>query len=445
MNNLREQVMKGKIKYVLIIVGLFFNLIASAANENNIIKLHVGSIKTIEVGSVIRVAVGIDNLLATSILDNGELLLIPKMPGETDIQIWKEGERVLNYRVVITASNTSEDVNNIRDILSDFTNVRVRSVNGLIILEGTVLPNRYEVFKAISSSFSGVVSKVVATEFMMKDMINFKVQVLEINKNYAKNVGIAWGRSTAGPNIGFVKNFNSNGRYAVTNPDDEFGKGLFDPENPTIGFSEESSFTFFGIASSLSSRINLLAEDGAARILAEPSLSTRSGETAKFHSGGQYPLAVLNEFGQPVVEMQDYGIKLNIEPLSDLNGNIVSKIGAEMSTIDFSTIVNGVPGMLIRETESVVNMRSGETLVISGLVQITDSKAVEKVPFLGDIPILGELFKSSNFNENKTELIILVTPIIVTPNQALPERFEKHLKSIRTVLSQSSIEDDLLN
>jgi pilus assembly protein CpaC len=122
---------------------------------------------------------------------------------------------------------------------------------------------------------------------------------------------------------------------------------------------------------------------------------------ASFHSGGSYPLAILNEFGQPVVEMQDYGIRLDIEPMSDENNNIVSLIRAEMSSLDFSTVVNGVPGLLTRTTESVVNLRANETLIISGLVQTTDSKAVEKVPFLGDIPIFGELFKSKGFNEKK--------------------------------------------
>jgi pilus assembly protein CpaC len=152
----------------------------------------------------------------------------------------------------------------------------------------------------------------------------------------------------------------------------------------------------------------------------------------------------LNEFGQPVVEMQDYGIRLDIEPMSDENNNIVSLIRAEMSSLDFSTVVNGVPGLLTRTTESVVNLRANETLIISGLVQTTDSKAVEKVPFLGDIPIFGELFKSKGFNEKKTELIVLVTPSIVEPNQALPEHLEQHLKSIQKVLGQSNIEDELL-
>lgn len=425
-----------------LIVLMLFALKANSAQEQEIIRLHIGSIKTVEVGKVLRVAVGLEQLLATSILDNGELLLIPKSAGETDLKIWKAGERVLNFRVIITTSNTDNYINDIRDVLSDFTKVTARSVNGLVILEGEVVPQRFELFNSIAANFQGVVNKVSPTSLVMKDMINFKIQVLEINKNYAKNVGISWDRSIAGPSIGFVKNFRTNGRFAVTNG--ELSEQVFSADAPLIGLDDGSSFSFLGIASSIQSSINLLKEDGAARVLAEPQLSTRSGEVASFHSGGSFPLAILNEFGQPVVELQDFGIRLEIAPTSDSNGNIVSTISTEMSSIDFSTIVNGVPGLLSRSTQSVVNLRSNETLVISGLVQTSDSKAVEKVPFLGDIPILGELFKSKSFNENKTELIILVTPTIVTPNAALPAHLEKHIESIQKVLGQSKIEDELL-
>jgi pilus assembly protein CpaC len=274
---------------IIIMLTLFvFNV--HSKNNQETIKLHVGAIKTVNVGKVSRVAVGIESLLATSILDNGELLLIPKNAGETDLKIWKVGERLVNLRIIITAGNTASYIDDIRAVIRDFEKVSARSVNGLIVLEGEVTPQRYELFNNVISSFDGVVNKVLPTALVMKAMINFKIQVLEVNKNYAKNVGIAWDRSMEGPNIGFVKNFRTNGRYAVSNG--TLGDTLFDSENPIIGFSDESSYSFLGIASSLSSRINLLKEDGAARILAEPQISTRNGEVASFHSGGSYPLAI---------------------------------------------------------------------------------------------------------------------------------------------------------
>jgi len=423
---------------------MFYASNVSAQKGQKVISLHVGSVKTLDVGKVVRVAIGLDSILGSSILENGQLLLIPKAPGETDIHIWKKGERFESFRVLITASNTVRGLRTLRKVLSSFENVSAKEVDGIFVLEGKVSPDRFDMYQEIISQFPSVISLVTAENVIMRDMINFKIQVLEVNKNYAKNLGIAWNRAAAGPNIGFVKNFRANGRYVLLNEEDPIGGDLFNPDAPVIGFNDESSYSFLGIVFGLSSQINLLKEDGAARTLAEPYLSTRSGEAATFHSGGSYPLAVLNEFGQPVVQMQDYGIQLSIEPISDEKGNIISSISAEMSTLDFSTIVNGVPGLLTRETESVVNLKSGDTMIISGLVQLSDSKAVEKIPILGDIPILGELFTSKNFNENKTELIILVTPQIVSPDYTIPKGLEKHIDSLKKVLSKSKIEDELL-
>ncbi|MCO7223839.1 type II and III secretion system protein family protein [Pleionea sp. CnH1-48] len=428
--------------HFLVIFLILFSVSSSAASRLKSIKLHVGSVKTLAVGDVVRVAVGRDQILGTSILDNGELLLIPKEAGETDLHIWKKGERKLSYRVSITAANMRQQVRTIKNVMRSFRNIEVRDYNGIVIVEGKVDPKKYDMFQGTLSQFPGVVSLVEPEDVVIKDMIRLSVQVLEVNKNYAKNLGIKWDRAIAGPTVSYLQHFNPNRRYMTINE-----ASGFDPDDvaAAIGFNSASGYTYTGIATSIMSQINILQEDGAARTLAEPSLSTRSGEAATFHSGGEYPLAVLNEFGQPVVEMQDYGVQLDIEPMSDENGNIISKISAEMSTIDFSTIVNGVPGLLKRKTESVVNLKSGETIAISGLLQSSDSKAVEKMPFLGDIPILGELFKSKNFSENRTELIILVTPHIVKPDSAVPEKLRRHIESLRKVKEQSDIEDELLD
>ena len=346
---------------------------------------------------------------------------------------------------MISAFNTVHGLRTIRAVFSDFKKVRIESVDDFYILKGTVSLNRFKTFQEALGKFPGVISMVEPDRGIMKDMIKFKVQILEVNKGYAKNLGIAWSRSTSGPSIGFVKNFRTNGSYVLENSSSPFDSGLFRATNPVVDFNDRSSYSFLGLAFGLTSQINLLKEEGAARTLAEPYLSTRSGESARFHSGGSYPLAVLNEFGQPVVQMQDYGIELDISPYSDENGNIVSTIRAKMSSLDFSIVVNGVPGLLTRETNSVINLRSGDTMVISGLTQVEDSKAVEKMPFLGDIPILGALFTSKHFIENKTELIILVTPTIVPAENEIPKDLEKHIDSLQKVLQSTDIENELLD
>lgn len=410
------------------------------------IAMYVGGVKTLQVGKVTRVAIGLESILATSVLESGKLLLIPKAAGETDLNVWTEGERLKTFRVRILPFNKVETLATIRNVMRAFPNVNIRAVEEFVVVDGKVPATKFELYESVLSRFPNVVSLVSADDVEMKDMINFKVQILEVNKNYAKDIGVAWARSVAGPNVGYVQNIRANGRYVPLNGDDQLGEEIFDPNNPAISFADESSYPYLGVVSALTSRINLWKEDGVARTLAEPYLSTRSGGDAVFHSGGSYPLAILNEFGQPVVEMQDYGIQLNIQPISDEQGNIISSVRAEMSSIDFSTTVNGVPGLLTRATESVVNVRSGDTIIISGLVNVADSKSVEKMPFLGDIPLLGELFTSKRFNESKSELIILVTPEITkSSNSNIPEHMIRHLQSIKKTLSSTEIEEELLN
>ncbi len=428
---------------ILSCILFFYAADSNAAARIQNMQLYVGSVKTINVGEVVRVAVGRDQILGTSILDNGELLLIPKEAGETDLHIWKKGERKLSYRVSITAANMSKQVQTVKSILKAFDKVSVRDFNGLIIVEGKVDPNRYDLFQSVIAQFPGVISIVQPEDVVIKDMIEFKVMVLEVNKNFTKQLGINWENAIQGPAIAHVDNFNPNGVYVYGQQNSVF-MDLYNSDPPALTPMDSRSVTYTGIMTGINSTINLLIEDGVARTLAEPSLSTRSGEQATFHSGGEYPLAVLNEFGQPVVEMQEYGVQLEIEPLSDEDGNIVSRITAELSTIDFSTIVNGVPGILKRKTESVVNLKAGETIAISGLLQSSDSKAIEKMPLLGDIPILGELFKSRNFIENRTELLILVTPTLKKPNSEIPEKLKKHIEKLRALRESSSLEDELL-
>ncbi|SEH81093.1 pilus assembly protein CpaC [Rheinheimera pacifica] len=408
------------------------------------IETYVGAVKTLEPGDITRVAIGQDAILGTTVLDNGELLLIPKAAGDTELHIWTRGERKHSYLVSILAADVHRQLTQLRSIFKSFVHVAFRHESGFIIAEGKVRPEDKDLFESHITKFPNVMSLVRPEQVEFKDMISMKVQVLEINKKYTKQLGIKWDSSIFGPSIGYVHNFKANGAFAYAREGNPF-IDLFEGSPAAISLGSASAHSYAGIMTGISSMINLLKEDGNARMLAEPSLSTRSGEMASFQSGGQFPIAVLNQFGQPMIEMQDYGIQLDIEPVTDDDGNIISRVRAEMSSIDFATVVNGIPGILTRNTESVVNLRSGETMVISGLMKTEDSKAVSKLPLLGDIPIIGELFTSRNFIEGRTELIILVTPRIAGVLTELPESVTKQLSELQQLRSADSITDQLLN
>jgi len=173
-------------------------------------------------------------------------------------------------------------------------------------------------------------------------------------------------------------------------------------------------------------------------MLAAPELATRSGGEAKFLAGGQIPLPVTSSTGQVSVTFKDYGIKLNISPVVDENDVIQAKLETEVSAIDPSVSVQGIPGFTTRSTSSDINLKSGQTVVLSGLVNENMSKAIDKFPMLGDVPVMGSLFRSTNFNAGRSDLVVFVTPMVVDPSstanqqrldkgKAMRERFENAL------------------
>jgi pilus assembly protein CpaC len=200
---------------------------------------------------------------------------------------------------------------------------------------------------------------------------------------------------------------------------------------------------YFGIATEISSRINFAVDTGNAILLAEPRLATRSGGEAKFLAGGEFPIQISNINGT-TVEFKEFGIALEISPEVDANDNIRASVMTEVSAIDNSVAVDGIPGLLTRRTDTEISMKSGETLVISGLLNQQASKDISGVKFLMDIPILGHLFRSENFRDQKTELVIFVTPTVFDAesdiNRDAMEYAEKGIESGIEAIGKDSLD-----
>lgn len=171
----------------------------------------------------------------------------------------------------------------------------------------------------------------------------------------------------------------------------------------------------------LGARLSALEEDNAARVLAQPNLLVNDGEKADIHVGGEIPIPVpsVGPTGTTVtIEYKPYGVQLEIEPEITPDGRIRLRISPEVSAIDpaQSVVVSGlsIPAFRTRRTTTTVDVRDGETLAIGGLIQHEQSQVVNRVPFLSSLPIIGELFKHREWQEGKTELVVLVSPLIVT-------------------------------
>lgn len=256
----------------------------------------------------------------------------------------------------------------------------------------------------------------------MRRMVELDVQVVNFSKNALKNLGINWQQSIIGPSAGLVGDIANNGLYRLgdVTGGGVAGNALNNAAGPltALPMSVSPFSSYLGLVTSITSAINLAVTNGQAYILANPRLVTRSGQKASFLAGGEVPIPVAGALGATSVEYKNYGVKLNIAPQVDAQGHILATIQTSLSQIDPSLTVNGYPAFLTRKTNAVVNVLPGQTIVLSGLINATGSNSVNKLPGLGDLPVLGALFRSTSFQRNQSELVIFVTPHILTPESA---------------------------
>ncbi|MFK7860495.1 MAG: type II and III secretion system protein family protein [Granulosicoccus sp.] len=244
------------------------------------------------------------------------------------------------------------------------------------------------------------------TRVYMQRIVRMRVRMVEFRKSALGRLGIDWSNSAAGPAMSLVGEVAEGGFYR---PDQPGVTGL-----PT---SLAPLSTYFGVASNITSRINFLAQNGDAITLAEPVLSAMNGGEASFLAGGEVPYPTIGENGLSQVEFKEYGIKLNVAPLIDSAGNVRAKLETEISQLDSSVSVQGTPGLLTRRAQTEVTVRSGETIVISGLLSSESSTDIDMLPGLGRLPIIGRFFSSKGQRNAVNELVIFITPEVIEPGQ----------------------------
>lgn len=404
-------------------------------------EAYVGSVATLDLGAIAGMAVGNDQVVQASVADNGKLLLLGKAPGVSELVVWSDDGHRRKYKIRVYPGPPADKLSRIRSVLASFPGVRVSQHLGQTVLDGTVDSADFKRFQNVLGSFPDIVSLVEPRlNVELQDTIVFDVMILELSRRYEHTLGVRWQDTAAGPAIGIVGNIVPNNEFGV------FSGGSADVGNllDIVGSGASTLRGYFGISSILESQLELLQEEGVARVLAEPSLATVSGEPATFLAGGDFPVAILNQFGQPVVDFREYGIQLEIKPVMDRKHNIRAHIRTEVSSIDFSVQVNGVPGLRRREAVSTITARPGQTIVISGLLNTADSRSIDKVPGLAEIPVLGALFRSKDFQQQRTELVITVTPHIREAGASFAYGTPVALRRARNVLKGSDALDKWL-
>jgi len=385
------------------------------------ISLYVGEVKTMPITRIQRIAIGNGRLFTTNMLEK-ELLMLGEAPGRTSMFIWTADGKEQRYSVTVLGNDNADTQRRLAALLASMPGVRVDRVGQHVVISGHASKLDLARIEQVRPLFSQAINMAREEEVTMRRMIYLKVQIIEMKKSLAENIGIAWDQQINGPAAGVAGDL-------LTHRSPLFRIPQQSPGFPQLPLSIESFRGYFGIATSITSRINLAVNNGDAWVLATPELSTRSGGEARFLAGGQIPVITpASGLSPATVTYKDYGIKLNIKPTADDRGNVATSVNTEVSTIDNSVAVNGQPGFLTRSTESEVNVRAGETMVISGLVNNELARDVQSVPWLGDLPILGPLFRSTNFRNGRTDLVIFVTPTVVDPTSTINrERIEKAL------------------
>jgi pilus assembly protein CpaC len=362
--------------------------------EGNQIQIPLGQTSLVPFYQVKRVALGNGKLAEVRVLeDTSEILIIGNQEGTTDLRVWDRQNRHRKYLVKIVNQANISSVDQIRGLLANYRELRVREEGEFAVVEGETSDETiFGFIEQLQKRFPKLINQVSRPAVAIQEMVMLDVKVVEVRRNALKKMGIRWGGSMPGPV------FEMQGRHSR-----------------------------FGLLSSLGSDIELMETNGSIRVLAEPTLMALSGSRAEFVAGGEVPIPVKTDDGISVT-FKNYGILLNIEPMADAKGWITTRVEVEVSSVDHAVQVMGIPGFLTRKTDTMMNVHSGETMVLSGLVNSADSKDVSKVPFIGSIPILGELFKSREFVNQQTELVIFVTPHLVdassSHNRTLHEKGE---------------------
>jgi len=380
------------------------------------IKLKLSSGKSMILKSsqpIKRVSIADPEIADVRVLSPHEIYLTGKTAGTTNMTLWQNHKvtQIYDIEVVYDVSRLKQQVH---EILPEEKDLQIISTNDSITLAGRMI-NTANLSKVTSLARSyapkGKINNLVQVGGIHQVML--EVRIAEMARSTTKRLGInfSWvnGNDFGVSLLGGLSSFSTDDGITGTSA-----------VNALFRFSKGSS-TWTGL-------IDALKEDGLVKVLAEPTLIALSGQTANFLAGGEFPIPVPQQNGAVTIDYKKFGVGLNFTPTVLSEDAISLKVAPEVSELDFSTAVQFsgfvVPGITARRASTSIELADGQSFAIAGLLRDTVKEQVSKFPLLGDIPILGALFRSQSFLKNETELIIIVTPHLVKPlnmaKQTLP-------------------------
>lgn len=398
-------------------------LTASAQTQERLLQFEAGIPAEVRVdrgkfinarttGKVSRVVVGNPDIATAVPLTDTTLYILGKSEGRTNVAVYGTTDKLLGLVNVEVGADLSDLQQTIRDAVPQ-AKIRVETVNGRVRLGGTVPDGvtQRKILEIAEQYGSGPAINAMSVTGGQQVML--EVRFIEASRNAGREIGISW----------FGRRANdSQGRGIITG-------GYRSDEEKGIVFSPNLSSGKFPFGTILAEvlgggikadiLVQALEEKGLARRLAEPNLIALSGEKASFLAGGEVPIPVAEEDGKVTVDYKEYGVRLNFTPTVLDNGLINLKLEPEVSQVDESTAIRTglieIPAFITRRASTTIEIRDGQSFAMAGLLHSIHTKSQDQLPWLGQVPVLGALFRSSSFQEEETDLVIIVTPHLVRP------------------------------
>ncbi len=396
-----------------------------------------------------RIAVADPNVADLKVVTPNQVLLTAKGVGATDLTLWTRSNDPL-----VIALRVGRALEGLRKQLKELfpgENITISTAGDLVVLTGQVSDVRMpERIAEIARLHSPQVANLV--QVTGEQQVQLEVRFAEVSREGLRDLGVnLFHKQTqgagglVGPNTfpGDFLNTVNNPAIPGTGPRGRAVPGSpgFQPPdvpNPSFATAQGGAFNFFFSAYGkipLSGILSVLERNGLAKVLAEPTLVTLSGQEAKFLAGGEFPVPLTSAFGAVQVEWKKFGIILKFTPTVIGGSTIHMALSSEVSDIDqaLSVTIGGVtiPGLISRQSETTVRLGDGQSFAIAGLLSDKIKSQIDRIPVLGSVPILGALFRSTQYRKQETELLVVVTAKLVHPLSphempALPTEYENN-------------------
>ncbi len=384
------------------------------------------------------ITVGDPDIADVSPLTDHSLSILGKKIGTTRVTVYDPDHKPVG----IFDIEVSYDISRLAAEISRFTGggIQVSSINGRIMLCGTS-PDAATLDKAVQIAAQFGPDLINTVQVLQPQQIELEVRFIEVDRNAGRDLGVQWNAfgNSALANVGSGLPAQ---QLPITAPGGSFqqpaaaGSGIGGPNmlpehvtgtplSPVVAAGVLSGAAPFGflvgqLSNKLQIEVNALESEGRrAQLLAEPNLVTLSGETASFLAGGQIPIPEVGATGTPSFGFQPYGVGLSFTPTVLRNGVINLIVKPEVSEIDRANAVTvagtTVPALTTRKASTTLELRDGQSFMLGGLLQSDGTNNINQLPWLGDMPVLGALFRSTDYQKQETDLVILVTPHIVRP------------------------------